>query len=138
MAAFTHPADELAAIRIQIQALKAREKQLCNGFLGARGPVLGATHEVSVKRMMRRVLKRDALPGDILNNPKFWESRVSYEVVARPRLDAAPHVSQTVRAVRPGDPVALEAQARAHQTGWDEDDFDVIERVEPLVRRKVA
>lgn len=120
-------ADELAGIRSQIKALKAREQMLREVVLSDPSSHAGKSHDVVIKRHQRRVLRHDKLPSHILNNPRYWDLREVPQVTLRERavsdvVDlnarravkgeplAAPKVAPR-RAVRPGDPVAERPKA---------------------------
>ena len=79
-------ADALGAIREEIQALKAREAELRQAILAAPRPEaeIGAEYTVRIRRSMSRRFNRDALPPDILEDPKYWSVRETITVLTPP------------------------------------------------------
>ena len=137
-------ADELAGIRSEIDALKAREQMLREVVLCNPDSHAGQNHEVVIKKQKRRVLLRDRLPAHILKNPAYWEEREVPHVTLSERqskdvVDLAARRIFTLspvdepcaaaeRAVRPGDPVAARPQATILQLVAPElEENDVLE-----------
>ncbi|WP_299845102.1 hypothetical protein [uncultured Roseovarius sp.] len=137
-------ADELAGIRSEINALKAREQMLRDVVLSDPDSHAGQNHEVVVKKQKRRVLLRDRLPAHILRNPAYWEEREVPHVTLRERqasdvvdlsarrvftsspVDEVDCVPQ--RAVRPGDPVAERPKSPVLKlVAPEHEDSDVLE-----------
>ena len=81
------PADELAEIRAEIKALKARETALRTTILESGSPdvLTGAEHEVVVREQRSRILDKSLLPEDIRENPAFYRERVTWIVTVRPK-----------------------------------------------------
>lgn len=137
-------ADELAGIRSEINALKAREQMLREVVLSDPDSHAGQNHEVVVKKQTRRVLLRDRLPAHILKNPAYWEEREVPQVTLRERRSSdvvdlsarrvftsspvdEPHTAPE-RAVRPGDPVAARPKAAVLQlVSPEQEENDVLE-----------
>ncbi|AXX97510.1 hypothetical protein [Profundibacter amoris] len=73
------PADELGHVRKEIQALRAREIELRKCFTDEcdDGVFEGCEYDVEVKYRKRRVLARNRLPSDILNDPKYFDIRLA-------------------------------------------------------------
>ena len=86
------PADELGHIRKEMRALRAREIELRKCFTDEcdEGIFEGCDYDVEVKFQKRRVLAKNRLPSDILNDPKYFDIRLApiVRVVQRkePRL----------------------------------------------------
>lgn len=78
-----YPADELAMIRAQRRRLDDRERQLKKGNLSGRLNPVGYEATVEIKSATHHVLRKDRLPPEIRNNPKFWTKRVVRSVVLR-------------------------------------------------------
>ena len=85
-----HPADELGDLRADIRRLKAREAELRERFIASGATVRGDETEVIVRRQRRRVLLRDRLPPQILQDPRLYEERVTTTVISRPIGGRAP------------------------------------------------
>ncbi|MWD29164.1 hypothetical protein E0K89_016920 [Aquicoccus sp. SCR17] len=98
------PADELAHVRAEIRALRAREAELRDGFLAGRLDPSGIEARIRVKQSRRKVFLRERLPTRLQTDPALWETRLCRVVQVEPLEGAAPSAP-------PGD----------------EDDFDVIE-----------
>lgn len=85
------PADEMGLIRLQLKDLKAREQKLRRDFLKLRSAQYGDEWKVEVVPQRRRTFVRDALPDDIVNDPRYWRETISYIVktyrVAKPNVD---------------------------------------------------
>lgn len=79
-----HPADELALIRADMRRLQERETFLRNGFLQQSWSRRGTEAEVEVKAVHSRVLRRDKLPREIVNDPTYWEDRQVRHVRTKP------------------------------------------------------
>ncbi len=139
-------ADELAGIRSEINALKAREQMLRDVVLSDPDSHAGQNHEVVVKKQKQRVLLRDRLPAHILKNPAYWEEREIPEVTLRERdrsdvvdlstrrVFTASPVDDTpvapARAVRPGDPVAARPKTPVLRlVSPDAEEHDVLEPI---------
>jgi hypothetical protein len=123
-------ADELADVRAEIRALKAREQELREVVLHDPEKCRGVSHEVVIRRQKRRVLLRDRLPAHIIQNPVFWEEREAKYVTVRKRQSAArncgpPEPPPMGRAIRPGDPAGLEEEPAAFS--WATEEYAVIE-----------
>ncbi len=79
------PADELAFIREQMKTLKAREQELRQFFLesGDGAVIMGDDYLVEVKALSRRVINKDALPKEILENDKYYKKSTTLYVKAK-------------------------------------------------------
>ena len=98
-------ADALGTIREEIRALKMREAELRKAILAAPLPEAegGAEFALRIKRGTSRRFNRDALPPDILDDPRYWTTQETV-TVSTPRVG---------RVASDSDP--------------EEEDFDVIE-----------
>ena len=68
------PADELAEIRSQIRALKAREAELRAYFLDDRlAPAEGAQARVVFTEQKRRIFDKALLPSAVHDDPRYWQ-----------------------------------------------------------------
>ena len=79
------PADEIAEIRGQIRMLQDREAELRAGFLSGLHGWEGAEYAVELTQQRRRVLLKDRLPEAILNDPRYWDERVTQTLKVQPR-----------------------------------------------------
>jgi len=113
-----HPADELAELRVQMRALKARELELRKRLLHGHCGLQGKAHQVVLRQHKRRVFIKERLPDYVLAEPSLWETRTLTHVVTEERQRPA------LRAVRPGDPLLLQDSVQ----DWGADQFEVIER----------
>ncbi len=69
------PADELGRVRNEIRMLRAREVELRKCFTQDCDDALfeGCDYDVEVKFQKRRVLAKDRLPREILNDPQYFD-----------------------------------------------------------------
>ena len=95
------PADELGLLREEMRRLKAREAELRTEILET-GDASGTEYTVTIKTQERRVLDKDKLPKEILDDPYYYKISTS----------------QTVRTV----PIET-AERRRAESLIDEDDF---------------
>ncbi|PUB17578.1 hypothetical protein [Yoonia sediminilitoris] len=79
-----HPADELALVREDMKRLQEREAFLRDGFLRQSWSRRGSEAEVEIKAVHSRVLRRDKLPREIVNDPEYWEDRQVRHVRTKP------------------------------------------------------
>ena len=71
-----HPVDEYAQLKSEIKRLQTRANELRDGFLS--GEVLQSNvFIIEVREQARRILLRDCLPDEILQDPQYWEIRRS-------------------------------------------------------------
>lgn len=78
-----YPADELALIRDRIKRLELREQTLPDGYLsGQRNPVR-YENSVEIKVQRRRKLRKDRLPPEIREDPRFRQETETRAVVVR-------------------------------------------------------
>lgn len=82
------PADELGHIRDELKRLKARETELRAEILET-GDASGAEYTVEIKTQERRVLDRDKLPQEILDDPYYYKTSTSQIVRTVPLETAA-------------------------------------------------
>jgi len=77
------PADELGHMRNEIRLLRAREVELRKCFTQDCNDALfdGYDYDVEVRFQKRRVLAKDRLPREILNDPQYFD--VKYTPVVR-------------------------------------------------------
>ena len=78
-----HPVDEYARLKGEIRGLEARAAELRDGFLDPTKSRRSNCFEVLVRSQVRRMFKKDLLPPEILNDPKFWEESRSEVVIVR-------------------------------------------------------
>ena len=83
------PADELAHVRDEIRALRAREVALRRCFTEEcdSGLYEGCEFDVEVRMEKRCVLNKSRLPAEILNDPQYFDVRYSPMVQVRPRTE---------------------------------------------------
>ena len=83
------PADELAHLRDEIHALRAREVELRKCFTDDcdNGHYEGCEYDVVVRVQKRRVLNKDRLPDAILNDPQYFDIKISPVVKVVPRSE---------------------------------------------------
>lgn len=83
------PADELAHVRDEIRALRAREVELRKCFTDDcdNGLYEGFEFDVVVRIQQRRVLNKDRLPAAILNDPQYFDTKFSPVVRVMPRKE---------------------------------------------------
>ena len=83
------PADELAQVRDGIRALRAREVELRKCFTDEcdNGLYEGFEFNVVVRLQQRQVLNKDRLPAAILNDPQYFDTKLSPVVKVVPRKE---------------------------------------------------
>ncbi len=83
------PVEEYSALKEEIRRLEDRLAVLREGFLQPGARLRSNRHEVVVRQQGRKVFLRDRLPAATLNDPQYWEDRLSVIVTVR-SLDPAP------------------------------------------------
>lgn len=83
------PADELAHVRDEIRALRAREVALRRCFTEDcdNGLYEGCEFDVVVRMQKRCVLNQNRLPAEILDDPQYFDIRYSPTVRVKPRTE---------------------------------------------------
>ena len=83
------PADELAHIRDEIRALRAREVQLRKCFTEEcdNGFYEGCDFDVEVRMQKQCVLNKNRLPAEILDDPQYFDIRYTPVVRVKPRIE---------------------------------------------------
>ena len=76
-----HPVDEYAALKEQIKVLEGRALELRATFLAPNARLRSNQHEVVIRHLTRRLLQKDRLPPEILNNTAYWEEASHSSVV---------------------------------------------------------
>ena len=74
------PADELAALRIQIRKLARREAELRYAFAEGHLPMRGMSARIEVIVQTNTVFCPERLPARVLTDPRYWRDEVTERV----------------------------------------------------------
>ena len=77
------PVEEFAGLKARIKAMEDRAAVLRASFLRPGARLSSNQHEVIVRRQVRQVLRKDLLPPEILDDPRYWSETVSEVVLVR-------------------------------------------------------